>query len=257
MLKMLSVIDCFSDRPNQPSAIIVAPQLKFLNWMDPYGPSSLHLCQIKCLQTLSIIFLAYGPEGFTKNHASLRLLRRFKVIECLHITLIYPRGMGNFKNLMGDITGLPQAMVLNLSVSNEGHAFGASLFHLLKMCTGLRRLSLVLYTCRNLEAQSACPSGCVCDEPINWKTEELTLNCLQEVVIVDLKGTNHEVAFIRRLLSWAMMLKNMRITFDLSISESKARELRQMLSSFTRPDSHGEFYMYRNAGKKLQYLLAP
>jgi hypothetical protein len=48
---------------------------------------------------------------------------------------------------------LPQIKFLTLAVSNEGHAFGASSFHLLRMCTGLRRLVFALHDNRNLEVK--------------------------------------------------------------------------------------------------------
>jgi hypothetical protein len=54
----------------------------------------------------------------------------------------------------------------------------------------------------------ACPSGCVCDQPSNWKTEDLELNRLQQVEIHKLRGTEHEAALIKRLFDWATMLKN-------------------------------------------------
>lgn len=90
-----------------------------------------------------------------------------------------------------------------------------------------------------------CPSGCVCDQPTDWRTEELTLNCLQKVAI-DMEGADHQVAFVKRLFTWAVMLKKIEIAFHLLMSESKVRELRQTLLSFSRPRTHMEFYMYDN-----------
>ncbi|KAL6647711.1 hypothetical protein ACP70R_015148 [Stipagrostis hirtigluma subsp. patula] len=146
-----------------------------------------------------------------------------------------PVDIGDFQYLMEDlITVLPRHKYLSVVIVSKGHAFGASFF----------------------QAQSACPSGCICDEAANWKTEDLTLNCLKEVEI-DMSGADHEVAFLKRLFSWATVLKSMMITFDYSISESKVRELRQTVSSFSRPEIRLEFYMYHDGSKKSWYLLAP
>ncbi|OEL18112.1 hypothetical protein BAE44_0020867 [Dichanthelium oligosanthes] len=120
----------------------------------------------------------------------------------------------NFRYLMVDITMLPKITFLHVAVLNQGHAFGGSLFHLLRICPGLRRLSLVLHTSSSLEAQSACPSGCICDQPTSWKTEELLLKHLEDTRIRNLKGAEHEVAFFKRLFNCAKVLKSMSITFD-------------------------------------------
>jgi hypothetical protein len=87
-----------------------------------------------------------------------------------------------------------------------------------------------------LQEQTPCPSGCTCDEPPSWRTEELALNCLEEIVILRMRGTEHEVALVQRLFHWAIVLKRLKIVFHELITESKAKELRQLLLSFSRID---------------------
>ncbi|CAL5077286.1 unnamed protein product [Urochloa decumbens] len=173
------------------------------------------------------VFLCISVE----NRRVLNLWQQFRSILMLNIVLTYP------------------------PVKNEGHNFGPSSFHILRLCTGIRRLSLVLNTSKGLE--SACQSGCTCDQPANWKTEELSLNRLTEVEVTDLRGAEHEVVFMERLFSWATVLKKMKITFDYSVTKSKARELLQTLASFSRPEALMEFYMYDDADKESTYLLTP
>jgi len=48
----------------------------------------------------------------------------------------------NFAYLMDDMTVLPDITFLKLNVLAYGHAFGASAFHVLMMCSGIRRLKL-------------------------------------------------------------------------------------------------------------------
>uniref|UniRef100_A0ACD5W203 Uncharacterized protein n=1 Tax=Avena sativa TaxID=4498 RepID=A0ACD5W203_AVESA len=139
---------------------------------------------------------------------------------------------------MEDIARLPYITRLCLDIKLKGHSFGASVFHVLRMCTGVRHLQLTLVAeTRRPKAQIACPSGCVCDQPPNWKTEELALNCLQEVVILNSTGTEHEGALMKRLFDWATVLEKMTITFHGSVAESKAREFFQMLETFSRPET--------------------
>jgi hypothetical protein len=49
----------------------------------------------------------------------------------------------NYQYLMEDMTVLPDITFLCLSVIANGHFFGASSFHALRLCTGIRRLMLL------------------------------------------------------------------------------------------------------------------
>jgi len=49
-----------------------------------------------------------------------------------------------YQYLMEEMTMLPDIMNLHLVVMAEGHAFGGSSFHVLRLCTGIRRLLLKL-----------------------------------------------------------------------------------------------------------------
>ncbi|KAM0909585.1 hypothetical protein ACQ4PT_014716 [Festuca glaucescens] len=138
---------------------------------------------------------------------------------------------------MEDMTRLPDITRMSLAITPQGHSFGASVFHVLRMSTSVRArwLTLVGATSRP-EVQPVCPSGCICDHPSNWKTEELALNLLEEVGIHELRGTEHEAALIKRLFYWATVLKKMTVTFHRSVIESEAKEFFQMLQSFSRPE---------------------
>ncbi|XP_012698965.1 uncharacterized protein LOC101783449 [Setaria italica] len=113
---------------------------------------------------------------------------------------------------------------------------------------------------KGFQEPCVCPSDCVCDHSTDWKTMELTLGCLQEVAI-DMEGTDHQVAFVKRLFTWAVVLKRLDITFNPSISECKVRELHQTLSSFSGPETRVEFYMYESSDSmkfyRKRYWLAP
>jgi hypothetical protein len=79
------------------------------------------------------------------------------------------------------------------------------------------------------------------------------MNHLQELEIERFKATEHEVAFVKRLLTWVPGLKMMTVTynFNLSITESKAQELFQMFRGFYRPDVCIKFYTYQEFTKVL------
>ncbi|CAO1939346.1 unnamed protein product [Urochloa humidicola] len=253
-LKDLNLLKCFGK--NQPVAFICAPQLEFLAWRDPYDPSSVYLGNLRELQELATnIFVVYWQPDCSYNRDFLGLLQQFRFIRRLDIALFYLRDIGNAQYLVEDITMLPLTKFLTMVVVNEGHNFGPGSFHILRLCSGIRRLSMELHITRGLK--SACHSGCICDQPTNWKAQEFSLNHLRKVELTGLKGTEHEVVFVEQLFSRATVLKKMKITFDYSVSKSKARELLQTLASFSRPETLVEFYMYHDAGKKSVFFLAP
>ncbi|XP_051181867.1 putative F-box/FBD/LRR-repeat protein At4g03220 [Lolium perenne] len=240
-LQVLNVTYCFAHGStySEPVANICAPQLMCLYWTDAYEPSSTQFGNIRNLKWLDTYpFLVYGQDSRRlSNDWCLGLMRRFESILYLRFILVYPLDITNAQYLMEDITRFPDIEGLALEIKPKGHSFGASVFHVLRMCTGVKRLRFTLMdVISHTEAQSACPSDCVCDQLPNWKTQELALNCLQEVTIHKLNGTEHEAALIKRLFDWATALENMTIAFHDSVPKRKAKEFFQMLQSFSRPD---------------------
>ncbi|CAL5077821.1 unnamed protein product [Urochloa decumbens] len=250
VLEELGVVQCFvCDQIRQPVADMSVPQLKWLKWMDAYDPCSVHLGKMEQLKLLSTIFLVYGPEFL--NDACLMFMSRVKVIEYLNLILGYMPEINNYQYLMEDLTILPEITSLHLILRAKGHSFGACSFHILRICPGIKRLIMDLSGRFNLKAQAECSQDCICVQPPNWKTEELTLNCLHEVEIQEFRGSDHEVDFLKRLFSWATALKRMAVTFNYSVTESMVKELSQMLRTFSRPEICMEFYVYRNMVKVL------
>ncbi|KAM3372476.1 hypothetical protein ACQJBY_019385 [Aegilops geniculata] len=142
---------------------------------------------------------------------------------------------GDERFLMEEMTKLPNITTLGLVVLACGHSFGAGSFHVLKMSSGIRELTLQLVTRSDCKAFAACQSGCICAEPSNWETEDLVLPCLKELAINDLRGTERELALVKRLFKWATMLERVAVIFHDSIAESNREELRRLLLSFSRP----------------------
>ncbi|KAM0849593.1 hypothetical protein ACQ4PT_053627 [Festuca glaucescens] len=203
-------------------------------------------------------FLVYGPDGYAHNRDCVRLLRHFEVVRTLSLVLAYMledvEDLGEPHYLMEDMTRLPYVTFLTLLLIANGHSFGASSFHVLRMCTSIRKLMLICTSCLDLEAETACASGCFCDQPPNWKTEELVLNRLQEVEISYLAGTEHDFALVKRLFSWATALKTMTISFHRSITKSMDKEFCQRILGFSKPDICVKFYVYHCFWKKVLYV---
>jgi hypothetical protein len=104
------------------------------------------------------------------------------------------------------------------------------------------------------QAETACASGCFCDQPPNWKTEELVLNRLKEVEITYLRGTEQNFALVKRLFDWATALQTMTIIFHRSITKSMAKEFCQRILGFSKPEVCVKFYVYLCFWKKVLYV---
>ncbi|GJN10475.1 hypothetical protein PR202_ga28570 [Eleusine coracana subsp. coracana] len=248
-LSDLSLLQCFLRDMKQPIVNISAPQLKLLTWADAYDPSSVRLGNIEHLQMFNTFFFVYGIDDSTHNHACLMLLPQFKSIDRLILSLGYLPKMDNLTYLMEDMTTLPDVTTLQLRVLAEGHAFGACSFHVLRICSGIKRLVLVLSSRWDCKEQTVCSSDCICDQPTNWKTDELLLYHLQELEIEGYRGSEHETAFVKALLNWVTVLKTMTVTFKCSVTESKAKELLQIFKSLSRPGLRMKFYIYEKFRK--------
>ncbi|TVU51069.1 hypothetical protein EJB05_02474, partial [Eragrostis curvula] len=250
-LRYLGVAGCFCHCDDPSAACISAPRVDWLEWMDLYDPSSVHLGEMEHVDWLETYqFSVYGLPSSTRNHSSVWLLQLFEAVEILVLTLVYEKVLDNYQYLMDCITMLPGTTILHLKVIANGHAFGASLFHILRMCSGIGQLDLDLWP-HSTEEQTACPSGCICRQQALWKTEELQLNYLQEVEMTELVVNEHEVTFMKQLFNWATVLKMLRVTFHSSVTESKAKEFCQMLRIFSRPETCKEFYIRKGTDKVL------
>ncbi|OEL15134.1 hypothetical protein BAE44_0023847, partial [Dichanthelium oligosanthes] len=62
------------------------------------------------------------------------------------------------------------------------------------------------------------------------------LDRLRDVDILDLEGTAHEVAFMKRLFNWARKLKRVTLIYR-SISLSRTKEVREKLLSYAMPET--------------------
>ncbi|CAN6180973.1 unnamed protein product [Urochloa humidicola] len=232
-------------------------QLQSLEWNDSYDPSTVQLGSMEHLQRLGAsMYHVYGEgegEGEVAqriiNRSFLGLLRRVRAVQSLCLTLLSPWDIVGYQYLMEQMTVFPVINNLYLIVFANGHAFGANSFHVLRKCTGIRKLLLQLLAPVESEAETACTSGCICDQPSNWRTEELLLNNLEEVRIRELRGSEHEISFVKRLLNWAKVLKRMIITFGSCVPESMAKECCQLFRSYSQSEICFTSYMYRDSNE--------
>uniref|UniRef100_A0A0D9WVE0 F-box domain-containing protein n=1 Tax=Leersia perrieri TaxID=77586 RepID=A0A0D9WVE0_9ORYZ len=213
-LRVLIVFSCFADVSvgSQFVANISAPKLDSLQWINAFDPSTVRFGKMENLRWLGTsYFYVYGQGDLMNNNNPLRLLQHFQFDAIPTLSLA--------------LAYLP------VIIDHE---------YLMEDMTVLPDIEVAV-----------CGSDCFCDLPPNWISEEFVLNFLQEMKISQLRGTEHEMAFVKRLLSWAASLKEMTIKFYHSITESTAKELCKQLLSISRPEIRMKFYFYRGVHKVL------
>ncbi|CAM0880055.1 unnamed protein product [Alopecurus aequalis] len=167
-LKRLKVRNCFTDplNPDLSVANISAPQLRSLNWKNVHDPSSIQLNKMMHLKRLGIqLFILEGEEAFEHNQYCMTLLRRFERVCTLDLVIYYPQDICTGQNLMEPMPRLPDITTLELGVVAYGHSFGASLFDILRKCSGVKELDLDFLPEDKLEVASA-----ICNQTGEWRS---------------------------------------------------------------------------------------
>ncbi|XP_040382187.1 uncharacterized protein LOC102705829 [Oryza brachyantha] len=248
MLKELGVFRCFN--VTLPIADISAPAVEDLQWIGVFDRLLVQFGVMPRLWRLAVWGLLYIPSTI-QHLQSLSLLKHFVAARHVHLTLVYPPGMVNYVLLVKAVKMLPAVEIFSLILRIRRHAFGPCLFHLLKMCTGIRELNLDFDDRDRIKAeQIPCSYGCTCHEPHDWETMDIRLNFLQKVEINNMSGADCKIFFVNRLLRWVPMLKTITLTFDHSVPVSK--EVCKELLSFCSPGICMEIYLHCN-GDKVKY----
>ncbi|CAN6180946.1 unnamed protein product [Urochloa humidicola] len=245
-LRELCVSRCLLD--DDPIAVITVPRLESLEWKYSAGEiESAELGEMPHLRSLGkLAFFVYGLHDLSYNRTTVQFLQRFRAMETLKLMLGYLPEINIFQYLMEEMNVLPDLAILHLMVDPYGHAFGAGAFHVLKMCTGIRKLILQLSGSSDVEEPNACGTGCICGQQTNWQTEEFLFAHLQEVEIRNFRGSDHEDSFVKRLFESATAMAKLKVTFDASVTESRARELCHMFESFATTPGVCMDFRYRN-----------
>ncbi|XBI13666.1 hypothetical protein VPH35_140375 [Triticum aestivum] len=107
---------------------------------------------------------------------------------------------------------------LELHLTARGHAFGALVFHLLRMNrirTATRRLKVVL---ERSTFKEVCPPYCPCES--NWRSQTISLDALEEVEFNEFDGADHEFDLLELILGCAPTLKRMIVKLSEETSAS-------------------------------------
>uniref|UniRef100_A0ACD6ACF1 Uncharacterized protein n=1 Tax=Avena sativa TaxID=4498 RepID=A0ACD6ACF1_AVESA len=107
--------------------------------------------------------------------------------------------------------------VLELHLNPNGHVFGALVFRLLGMSqahTAMQRLKVIL---KRSAGKEECPLDCIC-EPLDWRSQTISLNALQVVEINHFQGEDCEIDFLNLVLKSAPVLKRIIVRLSHEVS---------------------------------------
>ncbi|KAL6639339.1 hypothetical protein ACP70R_023069 [Stipagrostis hirtigluma subsp. patula] len=104
---------------------------------------------------------------------------------------------------------------LEVMITRPGHIYGAMVLHVLEISTFIQRLKVEL--CK-VYKEEACSINCPCDEPSNWRSQNISLTYLKEVEIQGFKGEKHEVDLLKVIFRSAGMLERMALYLPNNIS---------------------------------------
>ncbi|CAN6199846.1 unnamed protein product [Urochloa humidicola] len=99
----------------------------------------------------------------------------------------------------------PKISVLELCLDTRGHVYGGVVLNLLGIWNGIRRLKLVIG--RDMLKDELCPLDCPCDQPENWRSQDISLMGLEVVEIEKFRGSDHEFDLLKLLVRCAFLTK--------------------------------------------------
>ncbi|XP_021307306.1 uncharacterized protein LOC8082116 isoform X1 [Sorghum bicolor] len=114
--------------------------------------------------------------------------------------------------------------VLKLKISTRGHVLGPLLLNLLRICTAVQRLDMVLVATPEVQVTQSwwsCKELCPCQENNReWRTKTtISAINLTEVNIKGLKGNEEEIHFLKLLCRCAPMLQTMTLKLSKNVTD--------------------------------------
>ncbi|KAL6657885.1 hypothetical protein ACP70R_005665 [Stipagrostis hirtigluma subsp. patula] len=177
---------------------IVAPKLSEVYWNNHYSvydPSRHRFAEAgRHLRRLVV----------DATSSVLPLMHRFDTINELDLTVHVRQGVEEYERFLVDTNMLSKCEVLVVRFQEMKHAFKPAILHLLRKCTGIRKL--VVYSNYEMDDDYPCKSlsGCPCGWLVNRRTNSIVLDSLEEVEIKGDGRADHKIELVRLFCKFSM-----------------------------------------------------
>ncbi|CAL5085677.1 unnamed protein product [Urochloa decumbens] len=184
-----------------------------------------------------------GIEMWCLNRLELKTVER---VFTLVLDIGRPYSATHMRNLQ-EMFQFPNISVLELSVETRGHVYGAMALNLLRICNAVRRLKLVIKH-RFGRMDEVCPSDCPCNQPQDWRSQNISLMSLTELEIEIFKGRGHEVDFLKLLFRCAPLMNvTLKLASKVVLSSRGCKETNNIFKANPAAECH----VYRKRGKEV------
>ncbi|XP_044378556.1 uncharacterized protein [Triticum aestivum] len=197
---------------NNISVSISTPMVEEVSWKCSY-PRLAFSVGFWSLESLAIETTERYIDTRNDTCSQVQKLSRFHVLR-LPISCT-TNHLGAQLNFAREIQKLPVIIfpVLELYFISSGHVYGALVMHLLqinRIHSSTKMLKVIQWLCPKV--RQTCQENCRCDEPNNWRSQSISLTCLEELEITGFNAEDHEHDFVRLILRSAPMLKRVTLT---------------------------------------------
>ncbi|TVU37822.1 hypothetical protein EJB05_11162 [Eragrostis curvula] len=170
------------------------------------------------------------------------------IVICLNIRRPMTDYVLHSRNLQ-EMFQFPNFSILELCLDTSGHVYGAVVLKLLRICNGIQRLKLE--TNQNVgKNDEVCTPNCPCDQPQNWRTQNIFLFGLEEVEIQNFKGRGHELDFLKVMFRCASLTKVIvKLESKVSPSSKGCKETYKLFKA----NPAVECKVYQKRGKEVIY----
>ncbi|KAL6656727.1 hypothetical protein ACP70R_004507 [Stipagrostis hirtigluma subsp. patula] len=211
---------------NHAEARIAAPVLTEVNWDDAYDPARHHFTETgRRLHRLAVRQWTPTPP----------LLERFDAADKLSLYLVIPQFPQQYTIFSENTSKLPQCKDLTVGLKITWHALVSCLLHLLRKCDGISKLEIELIHVNKPPLPLCKILGCPCVQPESLRTDNVTVDSLEEVEIHFFTGSDEEVDLVKMLFMCKNTLQKMVINVSDDICVSK--ETCEKIQSFSPPNT--------------------
>uniref|UniRef100_K4A2Y9 F-box/LRR-repeat protein 15/At3g58940/PEG3-like LRR domain-containing protein n=1 Tax=Setaria italica TaxID=4555 RepID=K4A2Y9_SETIT len=169
----------------------------------------------------------------------------------LGLNLERAHSVTDMRNLQ-EMFQLPNISALELCVGTRGHVYGAMALNLLRICNATQRLKLFVRPVFWRTNDEACAFDCPCNQPQNWRSQNISLTSLEELEIENFEGSDHEVDFLKLLFRCAPLVNvTLKLASKVVPSNRGCKETYNIFKDNPAVKCH--VHVYRKRGKEVIY----